>query len=46
MEDVERIEEVKENEKFAGVDLNSRFEKVPGVKDTGLLIRFMEKLKH
>ncbi len=46
VEDVEKIEEVKENEKFAGVDLNSRFEKVPGVKDTGLLIRFMEKLKH
>lgn len=30
---------------LAGVDLNSRFEKSPGIKDTGLLKKFIKKFR-
>ena len=31
--------------RFAGIDLNSRFEKAPGLKDRELLERFMNRLR-
>lgn len=43
-DDVERIRAVS-HPQFAGVDLNSRFETAPGVKDAGRLGRFISSLR-
>ena len=43
-DDVEKIK-LFQHPRFAGIDLNSRFEIVPGEKNVGLLSDFMEKLK-
>jgi len=31
---------------LAGIDLNSRFESAPGIKDTGLLSRFIQEIRN
>lgn len=43
-EDAEYIESIK-TENMAGVDLNSRFEIEPGLKDVNLLKKFIEKIR-
>ena len=42
-DDVQRIHSFK-HEKLAGIDLNSRFETAPALKDTELLVRFLSQL--
>lgn len=44
MEDAEEIREIK-HPRFAGIDLNSRFELSPGVKDAGRLAAFLRQLR-
>ena len=43
-EDVQRIKSFKHPD-FYAVDLNSKFEKSPGIKDMGLILQFMQQLK-
>ena len=45
MEDVERIKAIS-HPLFAGIDINSKFETEPGVKDVEAIRRFLEKLKN
>ena len=45
MEDVERIKAIS-HPLFAGIDINSKFETEPGVKDVEAIKRFLEKLKN
>ncbi len=42
-EDAERVKHFRHSQ-FAGIDLNSRFETSPGVKDINLLKEFLKKL--
>lgn len=44
LDDVEAIKKIK-HPKFAGIDLNSKFETEPGLKDIELLNRFIKQLK-
>lgn len=43
-EDVEKIKKFKHPD-FYGVDLNSKFEKSPGVKDMSLILDFVQKMR-
>jgi len=42
-EDVERLKEIK-HPQFAGIDINSKFEIEPGIKDTNMIKEFIHKL--
>ncbi len=47
IEDVDQIMEIKAHQKnMIGVDINSRFETSPGIKDLDLVNRFIKKIKH
>jgi phosphoribosylanthranilate isomerase len=43
-EDVEAISSLTHNQ-YKGIDINSKFESSPGIKDNELLITFMEKIR-
>lgn len=43
--DIEKIKKFKHPD-FLGVDVNSKFEKEPGVKDMGLVLQFKQGFKH
>jgi len=43
-DDAERLRPLK-HPRLAAIDLNSRFESEPGIKDISLLLRFINKLK-
>lgn len=42
-DDAKRVQKI-ENKKLAGVDLNSKFEDAPGLKNTGLIEQFLKSL--
>jgi phosphoribosylanthranilate isomerase len=44
VDDIAKIKKFKHLD-FLGVDINSQFEKEPGVKDMGLVLRFMQGMK-
>jgi phosphoribosylanthranilate isomerase len=43
-EDVEQIKNIK-HPKFAGIDINSRFETAPGMKDVETIKNFIKQLR-